>query len=132
MALPITGAPGTVKVVIAFDGTEFALGPTPLTALTTNEYVVPGSSPVTTWLVAELVKITVVTVVPVRTSICDAVIGDPPSLAGAAQLTVAEPIPAVAATPVGALGTVATGVTALEGAESGPAPNAFTARTWRV
>src|SRR6478735_7367744 len=47
----------------------------------------------------------------------------PPVLDGAVQLTVAEPLPAVAVTPVGAPGTAGPlGVTALDGEEVGPVP----------
>ena len=61
-------------------------------------------------------------------------IGLPPSDPGAVQLTVADPSPAVAPTPLGAPGTVAgaTGVTALEAADSGPAPTLLIAATVKV
>ena len=54
-----------------------------------------------------------------------------PPLPGAAQVTVASPLPRVALTAVGAPGLVA-GVTALEAAESEPAPTALTAWTLNV
>ena len=50
--------------------------------------------------------------------------GLPPSEAGAVKMTLAKALPPVAFTPVGAPGTV-TGVTLLEGLESGPTPLAF-------
>ena len=57
----------------------------------------------------------------------------PPLLDGAVQLTVADPLPAVAVTPVGAPGAVgALGVTALDGAEAGPVPMALVAVTVKV
>jgi hypothetical protein len=60
----------------------------------------------------------------------------PPLLAGAAQLTVAEALPAVATTPVGAPGTVittgATGVTLLEATDAAPAPALLLAVTVNV
>ena len=57
----------------------------------------------------------------------------PPLLDGAVQLTVADPLPAVAVTPVGAPGAVgALGVTALDGAEAGPVPLALVADTVKV
>ena len=60
------------------------------------------------------------------------VMGLPP-LAGAVQLTVAEALPAVAVTPVGAAGAVgATGVTAPDGAEAGPLPTPLVAVTMKV
>ena len=58
-------------------------------------------------------------------------IGLPPLLAGADQLTVAEPLPATADTPVGAPGTPA-GVTALDPGDAGPLPTAFVADTVKV
>ena len=60
------------------------------------------------------------------------VIPEPP-LAGAAHDTVAEPLPAVADTPVGVPGAVGPdGVTALDAADSGPVPIAFVALTLNV
>jgi hypothetical protein len=59
------------------------------------------------------------------------VIGLPPVPVGAVQLTLADPLPAVAVTPVGAPGRLL-GVTALDGAEAGPAPLAFVADTVNV
>ncbi len=59
-------------------------------------------------------------------------IGLPP-LDGAVQLTVADALPAVAVTPVGAAGAVgAVGVTALDGAEAGLVPTALVAVTVKV
>ena len=52
-------------------------------------------------------------------------------LADAVQLTVADPIPAVAATFVGAEGNDA-GVTAADAAEAGPVPTALVAVTVKV
>ena len=54
-----------------------------------------------------------------------------PVLDGAVQVTVADPLPAVAATPVGAPGNVA-GVTGLDGAEACPVPVALVAATVKV
>jgi hypothetical protein len=56
-----------------------------------------------------------------------------PPLEGAVQLTTAEPLPAVAVTPVGAAGAVtAVGVTADEAAEAAPVPTALVADTVNV
>ena len=56
-----------------------------------------------------------------------------PPLPGAVQDTVAEPLPAVAVTPVGAPGAVgAAGVTAFDAAEAGPVPTALVAVTVNV
>ena len=58
----------------------------------------------------------------------------PPSLAGAVQETVAEALPAVAVTAVGAPGTVAgaTGVMLLEAKEGALLPTALVATTVKV
>ena len=60
-------------------------------------------------------------------------IGLPPS-GGAVQVTVAEALPAVAVTPVGAEGAVAAacGVTELDGADAGLVPMALVAVTVKV
>ena len=55
----------------------------------------------------------------------------PPLLDGAVQFTVADPLPAVAVTAVGAPGSVF-GVTALDGEEAGPVPFALVADTVKV
>jgi hypothetical protein len=57
--------------------------------------------------------------------------GLPPSLVGAVQVTVADPMPAVATTAVGAPGTFGS-VIAAEGCEAGPVPAAFVAVTTKV
>ena len=59
-------------------------------------------------------------------------IGDPPSEAGGANETLAEPFPAVATAPVGAPGVEADGVTALDGVDAGPVPALFVAVTVKV
>src|SRR5438270_3988772 len=56
---------------------------------------------------------------------------DPPVSPGALQPTVADPLPAVAETPVGGPGTVA-GVTALDGPDAGPSPASLVATTVNV
>jgi len=55
----------------------------------------------------------------------------PPVLVGAVQLTVAEALPSLAVTPVGAEGGPA-GVTATEALEALPLPDAFVAVTVKV
>jgi hypothetical protein len=58
------------------------------------------------------------------------VIAAPPFDAGSLKVTVACPFPAVAATALGAAGTVgADGVTAFDGADAGPVPALFVAVT---
>jgi hypothetical protein len=57
----------------------------------------------------------------------------PPLFVGAVQVTVADALPAVAVTPVGAPGTPGPlGVTALDGDEDGPVPLAVVADTVNV
>jgi hypothetical protein len=57
----------------------------------------------------------------------------PPESTGAAHVTVADALPAVAVTPVGAPGTLgALGTTAFEADESGPVPVALVAETLNV
>ena len=60
------------------------------------------------------------------------VIGAPPLLAGAAQLTPAEALPADALTAVGAVGTAAGVVTAFDGADAAPGPTELVAFTVKV
>src|SRR5215210_5727578 len=57
--------------------------------------------------------------------------GLPPSDAGATHVTRADPVPALAVTPVGAPGTVA-GTTAPVAGDAVPAPTAFVAATVNV
>ena len=59
---------------------------------------------------------------------------EPPLLAGAVQVTVAEALPAVAVPMVGAPGTVAgaVGVTEFDGAEAAPVPTELIAATVKV
>ncbi|MDR9453509.1 MAG: hypothetical protein RI542_06215, partial [Wenzhouxiangella sp.] len=91
-------------------------------------YSVPLVRPVTVHEVAPVV-------VQVRSSGVDVtsypVIAEPPSSTGAVQDTVASASPAVAVTPVGALGAPR-GVTALLAAEAAPVPSALVAVTVKV
>jgi hypothetical protein len=59
----------------------------------------------------------------------NAVIGEPPSVAGAAQMADTDRTPGLAPAIRGAAGAV-TGVTALESAEKAPAPIMLLAATW--
>jgi hypothetical protein len=59
------------------------------------------------------------------------VIGVPPFDAGVVKVMVAVVLPAVAVTPVGALGTLS-GVTLLDAADAGLVPNALVAVTVNV
>jgi hypothetical protein len=108
-------------------GADAAEIPTALVAVTLNVYAVPLARPVTVAVVAPVVVALfppglAVTVYPV--------IGDPPSLAGAAQDTTAWASPGVAVTPVGAVGTVdagAVGMTPVNGSDAGEVPAALVA-----
>ena len=57
---------------------------------------------------------------------------DPPLETGGVKLTVAWPWPGVADAPVGAPGTVASGVTAFDALEAVPVPMALVAVTVKV
>ena len=59
-------------------------------------------------------------------------ITEPPLLAGAVQLMVAEPLPAVAVTPVGASGADGAGVVVAEASEGVESPAEFVATTVKV
>src|SRR6478735_4144129 len=134
VAVPMTGAPGTVAGVTAIDRAEKALVPTAFTAATWKRYAVPLVSPVTTRLVAAAPAgrraPTWVLVATLTTRTENPVMGEPP-LAPAVHRTVAEALPGVAVPIVGAAGAVgATGVAVPDAA--GPVPNWFTAATWKV
>ena len=76
------------------------------------------------WLKVSLLKLSLVLVQLLAPGVevtVYPVTGEPPSLVGAVQDTAADLSPAVAVTPVGALGTVR-GVTLLEGGEAGEVP----------
>ena len=100
------GAPGAVAGVTGSQAAEPGPVPTALTARTTKLTGVPLGRPVTTVLVAvPVIPVMVrVTVSPSRTSSSKPVMGEPPSLAGAVQLTVAEVLLATARRPVGTPG----------------------------
>lgn len=125
----VNAAAGVTELV-ASDG-----GPSPATfeATTVNVYEVPLARPPT--VIGEVNPLTLtlpgllVTVYPVTDA--------PPSLAGAAKLTIAVPSPAVALTLTGAEGAVGgveveVGVTGSLAAEAVPVPTAFVARTVNV
>jgi hypothetical protein len=118
----------------ADDADEARPVPTALIAATVKVYGVPFDSPVTVWLVAAE---------PVSTGACAtpptygvnryAVIGLPPSDAGAAQLTAAALSRAAAVTAVGIPGAAAeVGVTAAELVEPAPTPTPLIAATTNV
>jgi hypothetical protein len=114
--------------VTAFDAADDAETPAALIAVTVNVYEVPLVSPVT---VADVAVAAALAVVSLDAVTVYPVIADPPFEAGAFQVTVACPLPAVAVTPVGAPATVA-GVTAFDGAETGPDPPTVAAVTVNV
>jgi hypothetical protein len=87
------------------DGEEASPVPTRLVALTVNVYVVPLRRPVT----VKGLALPVAVLPPGEDVTVYDVTGLPPSIAGGEKLTVACKLPAVAAAPVGASGTVAPG-----------------------
>jgi hypothetical protein len=103
------------------------LVPAALVAVTVNVYVVPLTSPVTVIGDAPPVAVNP----PTFEVTVYEVIADPPLLAGAVNVTVAEPLPATAVTPVGDPGVVS-GVTELEAVEDALVPTAFVAVTVKV
>src|SRR6478735_5301482 len=133
VAVPMSGAPGTVAGVTAIDRAEKALVPTAFTAATWKRYAVPLVRPVTTRLVAAApagrrAPTWVPAALTTRTE--NPVMGEPP-LVPAVHRTVAEALPGVAVPIVGAAGAVgATGVAVPDA--DGPVPNWFTAATWKV
>src|SRR6476469_2949639 len=125
------GLPGTVAGVTVLELADAAPVPLALTACTLKLYAVPLVRPETSALGVLPETVSVLTVVPpIRTCTSQPVTGDPPSLPGV-QLRLTLVLPRTAVTAVGALGTP-TGVTALDGAESRPAPKRLLARTWKV
>src|ERR1019366_7560314 len=97
------GAPGTVLGVTPALASEAVEGPTMLVALTVNLYAVPLVRPVTVALVAPVV---VAVRPPGEAVTVYLVTAEPPLLLGAVQDTAAAALPGVAATRVGAPGTV--------------------------
>src|ERR1035437_8404241 len=121
-------APATgVTELVGSDGRPV---PTTLPAVTVNVYGWPLVSPKTVQLRAPVVAHWKASGEDVAVY---ALIVLPTSSAGAIQETRAEPIPAVAAAPVGLWGTVgAIGMTALDGSDSGPLPTMLVARTVKL
>jgi hypothetical protein len=135
--IPMVGAPGTPTGVTEAERADEALLPTALTATTPNVYVVPLVRPVTVMLIAVAGAWTVrtgVVALPTNTCTSNRVIGDPPLLAGGDQFTTAAALPPVGVPMTGAPGTVAgaTGVTALDGSDTGLRPTALRASTRKV
>src|SRR5690349_5480198 len=122
VAVTAVGAPGTVAGatgVTLLEGAEDGLEPTAFVATTVNVYVVPLVRPVT---VADVTLFATRMLAPAGLEvIVYEVIGLPPVESGASHATVADALPAVAVTPVGAPGAASTtgavGVTLLEAAE---------------
>src|SRR4051794_26632206 len=113
LALTPVGAPGTAAGVTAFEGLDAAPVPAALVAFTVNVYETPFVRPVTTCEVPVLPAL--LSTPPTGLDVTAyPVIGEPPLLAGAAKVTVACALPAVALTVAGAPGTPA-GVTAFDG-----------------
>ena len=69
---------------------------------------------------------------PSNTRTTYSVISAPPLSAGAAHDSATWPLPGTPVTPVGAPGTDAGTATGADASDHGPAPPAFTARTWKI
>ena len=121
------GAPGTVAGVTATEAAEARELPAEFIAITVNVVEVPFVNPVS---VAVRILPTV-SALPVDGVTLYPVIAEPPSEAGAVQVTMAEALPRTAETPVGAPATVA-GVTEAEAKEAKEGPAAFVATTVNV
>ena len=130
MAATAVGAPGVVAGVMLLEGAEATPEPFTLAAVTVKVYAVPLVRPVTAAVVVAPLGVVAVTPPGDDVTVYD-VIALPPLLAGAAHETLAWVLPAVAVTPVGALGTV-DGVTAVDGLDAGPVPLALAALTVKV
>jgi hypothetical protein len=118
-------APG----ITALEGDDAGPEPTEFVATTVNVYEVPFVKPVT------VAEVTVPVAMPVRppgeeVTVYELMV-EPPLEPGAFQLTAAWPLPGVAETPVGARGGPS-GVTLLDGDESGLVPTALVAVTVKV
>jgi hypothetical protein len=102
-ALTPVGEPGTVAGVTEFVALEAVLVPTAFVAVTVKVYAVPFESPV----IVSGEEPPVAVNPPVLDVTVYEVMAEPPLLPGALNVIVAWPFPAVALTPVGALGTFA-------------------------
>jgi hypothetical protein len=106
--------------VTAGDATDAGPSPTALVAYTVNDTGVPAASPATVAVVAGALT---VTACPLDARTRYVRIGLPPSQRGTLQRTVACCTPAVAATPVGALGACGVLGFLASAAPSGAAPS---------
>ncbi len=136
-AVGAAGAAGTVAAatgVTTFDAADDGPVPTAFVAATLNVYAVPFTKPDTNTDVAPApAGVDACAVEPTNGVTTYPVIGLPP-LAGATQLTVADPSPATAVGAAGASGAVggAVGTTGLEATDGGPSPTALLAVTVNV
>jgi len=115
------GAPGRVAGTTAADATDTVPAPTSLVAVTVHVYDFPFVNPDTT---SGDDAPDADPAAPPFDDVHDtpnAVIADPPLLAGATNATDNDPFPRVATTPVGAPGVVA-GTTAADATEAAPVP----------
>jgi hypothetical protein len=126
-AVTDVGAPGVVAGVTELEAAEAVLVPIAFVAVTVNVYAVPLTSPVI--VIGEPLLVAVKP--PVLDVTVYDVIAEPPLLAGAVNVIVADPFPDTAETPVGDPGTVI-GVTELEAVEEALVPFALVAVTVKV
>jgi len=133
VAVTAVGAAGTVAGVTAVEAVDAAPVPTAFVAVTRKVYAVPFVNPVIVVLVAgglPVIVVAVCAVVPMNGVTVYEVIALP-LFAGAVHDTVADALPAMAVTPVGALGTVA-GVTEFDAVDAALVPATLEAVTLNV
>lgn len=129
VAVPITGAPGTVAGATGSDGVDAAPVPKPLVAVTVKVYAIPLVKPVTA-IGLDVPVVVGCAVVPTYGVTVYLMIGLPPS-EGAAKLTSTFVSPGAVVTPVGAPGGPM-GVNPDPAVADGPVPIAFCAATVNV
>jgi hypothetical protein len=127
VAVTPVGASGNAAGITLLEAADAGPGPTALVAVTVKVYDVPFVRPDTVIGLAVPVPV----ILPGVEVTVYKVIAVPPFDAGAVKLTVASKLPAVAATPVGAPGTV-TGIMLFDAADAGPVPTALVAVTVNV
>src|SRR5207244_650530 len=127
-ALSPVGAPGSAAGVTASDGADSGPLPARFAAWTVNVTEAPLVNPVTVALFSDAAA---VAVCPLLAVTMYPVMGVPPFLSGAVQLTVACPSPGAAVTPVGPVGGMNVLIDA-EGADSALEPIEFCAFTLKT
>ena len=126
------GAPVTVDAGVSDgDGLDAALLPALFWAVTVNVYPVPFERPETRQLVVLPFTVVQVREPGLLVTVYEMMLA-PPSLTGAVQDTVAEPLPPTADTPVGAPATIDAGVIDADGLDATLLPALLLAVTVKV